>query len=35
MGYQAVVAQNGKEAIACAEAEQPALIFMKYGATGL
>jgi CheY-like chemotaxis protein len=31
MGYQAIQAQNSKEAIACAEAEQPALIFMDVG----
>jgi CheY-like chemotaxis protein len=31
MGYQAIQAQNSKEAIACAEAEQPALIFMDMG----
>jgi PleD family two-component response regulator len=31
MGYQAVGAQNSQEAIACAEAEQPALIFMNMG----
>jgi CheY-like chemotaxis protein len=28
IGYHAITAQNSKEAIACAEAEQPALIFM-------
>jgi CheY-like chemotaxis protein len=31
MGYQAIEAQNSKEAIACAEAEQPNLIFMDMG----
>src|SRR5215471_14365951 len=31
MGYQAIEAHNSKEAIACAEAEQPALIFMDLG----
>src|SRR5574341_727293 len=31
MGYQAIEAQNSKEAIKCAEAEQPALIFMDMG----
>jgi CheY-like chemotaxis protein len=31
IGYHAITAQNSKEAIACAEAEQPALIFMDMG----
>jgi CheY-like chemotaxis protein len=31
MGYQAIEALNSKEAIACAEAEQPTLIFMDMG----
>jgi CheY-like chemotaxis protein len=31
MGYQAIEARNSKEAIACAEAEQPSLIFMDMG----
>jgi CheY-like chemotaxis protein len=31
MGYQTIEAQNSKEAIACAEAEQPTLIFMDMG----
>lgn len=31
MGYHVIEAQNSKEAIACAEAEQPALIFMALG----
>jgi CheY-like chemotaxis protein len=31
MGYQAIEAENSKEAIACAEAEQPSLIFMDMG----
>jgi two-component system cell cycle response regulator DivK len=31
MGYQAIEAKSSKEAIACAEFEQPALIFMDLG----
>jgi two-component system, cell cycle response regulator DivK len=31
MGYQAIEAQNSKEAIACARSERPDLIFMDMG----
>jgi two-component system cell cycle response regulator DivK len=31
MGYQAIEAKSSKEAITCAESEQPALIFMDVG----